>query len=98
MCSGKRSYHCPLASAAATSFSTIGRRTFSYEARHFCKEESSSRALARAIASSIARRVPEPMEKWAVRRASPISTVFPEDHLSFLTFGKLRQIDRFETD
>ena len=49
------------------------------------------------MASSIARRVPEPIEKCAVRSASPISTTLPADQRSLRTFGKLRQIDLFET-
>ena len=48
------------------------------------------------MASSMASRVPEPMEKCAVRRASPRSTALPADQASFQTLGKLRQIDLLE--
>ena len=39
--------------------------------------------------------VPEPMEKWAVDLASPISTLLPITHRLLRIIGKLRQIDRF---
>lgn len=53
-----------------------------------------SSASASAMASSIASRVPEPMEKWmqGVADEHPV----PGPQRSFLTFGKLRQIDLFE--
>ena len=75
MCSAKRSYQAPLASAAATSFSTIGRRAASNAASAAAIVAGlRARALSSAMASSMASRVPEPMEKCAVRSASPIST------------------------
>ena len=89
MCAGKRSYQSPLASAAATSFSTIVRRAASNAVRASGSSvPCSARARASAMASSIARRVPEPIEKWAVRSASPMSTTFPTDQRAFRTFGK----------
>src|SRR6478672_4605147 len=57
---------------------------------------STSSALVSAIASSIASRVPEPMEKCAECRASPISTMLRCDQRSFQTQGKLRHTDLFE--
>src|SRR5438045_670872 len=97
MCSGKRSYQTPLASAAATSFSTIGRRAASNACSASWPSVCSASALLRAIASSIAKRVPEPIEKCAVRSASPISTRLCTDQRSLRTFGKLRQIDLFDS-
>src|SRR5687768_6910700 len=97
MCSGKPSYQAPLASAAATSFSTIGRRAASNATRAFAKEASSVSALLRAMASSIARRVPEPMEKCAVRSASPISTVLATNQRRLRRLGKFRQTDLLDT-
>src|SRR5947199_3716983 len=55
------------------------------------------KALASAIASSMASLVPDPMEKCAVCAASPISTVFPWCQLVLRTKGKLSQIDRLES-
>src|SRR5579872_4716493 len=55
-----------------------------------------SSALVRAIASSIARRVPDPIEKWAECSASPTSTIFLKDQRSFQIQGKLRHTDMFE--
>src|SRR5579872_6318702 len=57
---------------------------------------SASSALVSAIASSIARRVPDPIEKWAECRASPTSTIFLKNQRSFQTHGKLRHTDLFE--
>src|SRR2546425_7228980 len=90
MCSAKRSYHSALASAAATSFSTIGRRAASKLFNALSILASVLRAFASAIASSIASRVPEPIEKCAVRSASPINTTFPDDHRALRRFGKFR--------
>ena len=53
-------------------------------------------AAASAMASSRASRVPEPMEKCAVCRASPRSTRLPTDQWSFQILGKRRQIELFE--
>src|SRR5438309_9681162 len=97
MCSAKRSYHSALASAAATSFSTIGRRAASKLFNALSILASVLRAFASAIASSIARRVPEPIEKCAVRSASPINTTFPADHRALRKLGKLRHTDLFDT-
>src|SRR6476659_2087763 len=58
---------------------------------------SDSSALVSAIASSIASRVPEPIEKCAECRASPISTMLLCDQRSFQIQGKLRQTDLFDT-
>src|SRR6266550_6025746 len=58
---------------------------------------SASSALVSAIASSIASRVPEPMEKCAECKASPISTIFLNDQRSFQIQGKLRHTDLFDT-
>jgi len=51
------------------------------------------RALNSATASSIARRVPEPIEKCAVRSASPSSTTRPALQRAFQIAGKLRQCE-----
>src|SRR5438132_2916375 len=57
---------------------------------------SASSALVSAIASSIASLVPEPIEKCAVCRASPISTMLRCDQRSFQIHGKLRHTDLLE--
>src|SRR4051794_25232711 len=57
---------------------------------------SASSALVSAMASSIASRVPEPMEKCAVCSESPISTMLPCDQRSFQIQGKLRHTDLLE--
>src|ERR1700704_3881069 len=59
---------------------------------------SASNALASAIASSMASRVPDPIEKCAECSASPISTIFLNDQCSFQIHGKLRHIDLFDTN
>src|SRR6187431_3773232 len=56
-----------------------------------CRNDSAS-----AIASSIASLVPEPIEKCAVCRASPISTMLPYDQFSFQIQGKFRHADLLE--
>ena len=53
-------------------------------------------AAASAIESSIASFVPEPIEKCAVCAASPSRTTLPSCHVSFVTFGKSSQSERFE--
>src|ERR1700727_2650226 len=58
---------------------------------------SASSALTKAMASSMARRVPEPIEKWAECSASPINTLFPDHQRSFQIHGKLRHTDLFDT-
>src|SRR5258708_9363364 len=58
---------------------------------------SASSALVSAMASSIASRVPEPIEKCAEGSASPISTIFPDDQFSFQIQGKLLHTDLFDT-
>ena len=42
-------------------------------------------------------RVPDPIEKCAECRASPISTIFLNDQRSFQIHGKLRHTDLFDT-
>src|SRR5258705_6686878 len=54
-------------------------------------------ALVSAMVSSIASRVPVPIEKCAECSASPISTMLPCDQFSFQIQGKLRHTDLFET-
>jgi len=49
------------------------------------------------IGASIASRVPDPIEKCAECRASPISTIFPDDQRSFQIHGKLRHTDLFDS-
>src|SRR3954467_4603834 len=58
---------------------------------------SASSVFVRAIASSKANRVPEPIEKCAECSASPISTMFPNDQRSFQIHGKLRHTDLFDS-
>ncbi len=95
MCSAKRSYQPALASAAAMILSTIGRRAASYARSAAGRSPvGSRRALARAMASSKARRVPEPMEKCAVWAASPTRTRLPADQRALVIRGNWRQIDR----
>src|ERR1700722_3807418 len=55
-----------------------------------------SSALVSAIASSIASRVPEPIEKCAEGKASPIRTMFLKNQRSFQIHGKFRHTDLFE--
>ena len=57
----------------------------------------SRNARASAIASSIANRVPEPIEKCTVRSASPISTVRPSWKRSFQITGKRRHVERLDS-
>ena len=49
------------------------------------------------MTSSIASRVPDPIEKCAECSASPISTMFLNDQCSFQIHGKLRHTDLFDT-
>ena len=98
MCSPKCSYQSALRFAAATSLSTIGRRAVSYACNAAGTSPPWSRsASASAIASSNARRVPDPIEKCAVRSASPMRTRLPTDQCSLRIFGKRRQIDLLAT-
>src|SRR3981189_1623997 len=49
------------------------------------------------MVSPIPSRCPEPIEKCAECRASPISTMFLKDQRSFQIHGKLRHTDLFDT-
>src|SRR5438270_10566486 len=95
MRSGNVSYQYELLFAAATIFSTTGRLAFSNALNQ--DGTSSSKDLANAIASSKASRVPEPIEKWPVRSASPMSTLFSKCQLPLASSGKLRHTDLFDT-
>src|SRR5690606_21987957 len=55
--------------------------------------ELSATAAASAWTSSRAKRVPEPIEKCAVRKASPTSTYLPADQRALWIIGKRRQCD-----
>src|SRR3954469_15098365 len=92
---GNVSYQYELLLAAATIFSTTGLLVFSKFFSH--KETSFSKDRAKAIASSKASRVPEPIEKCPVLSASPMSTLFSTDQLSFVSSGKLRHTDLLDT-
>ena len=93
-----RSYQKELEFAAATSFSTTGRRSRSKAATsRGTSSPASASARASAIASSNASRVPEPIEKCPVRSASPISTTLPALQHALDSSGKLRHCDRLDT-
>jgi hypothetical protein len=95
---GKCSYQSALALAAATSFSTIGRRAASKAgSARATSSPCACSARSSAIASSIASRVPEPIEKCAVRSASPISTQLRCHQRSFQILGNWRQVERLVT-
>ena len=92
-----RSYQLQLPAAPARSLSTTGRRAASKRSSpSAARPPLSSRARARAWASSIASRVPEPMEKWTLRSASPMSTTFSYRQRSQASTGNRRHSERFE--
>src|SRR5256885_414779 len=75
----------------------MGRRSRSNAASaRGTSSPASPNARSRAIASSNPRRVPDPIEKCTVRRASPIRTNFPENQRRFDSSGNWRHSDLFE--
>src|SRR5258706_10939378 len=95
--SGKLAYHYELRLAEAKSFSTIGLRFVTKIFKHARTSCEESKARASAMASSKASRVPEPIEKWPVRSASPIRTLLPTIQISLRSSGKLRHTDLFDS-
>ena len=96
------SYQYELAFAAATIFSTTGRRSRSNAASaRGTSSPASPNARSSAIASSNASRVPEPIEKCPVRSASPIRTTGTDEkratQFRFDSSGNCRQMDLFDT-
>lgn len=87
------SNHRMLAAAARWVEATAGRRAASYAASAAGTSGSVSTARARASASSTASLVPEPIEKWAVCAASPISTVLPCDQCALTTVRNCVQVE-----
>src|ERR1700730_2632658 len=81
-------------SAACWVFSTSSRRPSSYCCNAPSTVGARCMASARAIASSIASLVPEPIEKCAVALASPSSTMLSLTQRLLRIIGKLRHIER----